>query len=136
MPENTGYLRHFEASNRHDLTKFAPFYVGARKLGWVTTELAGLLPAEMDFFLPYKDGITLAPHLDNFTTRSDALDAAVDWIAARRNKKPRKEMYPVIENWGDTPLAQLDRRAVPWFGIKGFGIHVNGFVRKTDGIYL
>jgi 8-oxo-dGTP pyrophosphatase MutT (NUDIX family) len=45
-------------------------------------------------------------------------------------------MYPVIENWGDAPLAQIDRSAVPWFGVKGFGIHVNGFVRKPDGIYL
>ncbi|HAX90777.1 MAG TPA: hypothetical protein DCY07_01015 [Rhodospirillaceae bacterium] len=46
------------------------------------------------------------------------------------------EIYPVIEKWGDTPLARIDRAAIPWFGCKGFGVHANGFVRKADGIHL
>jgi 8-oxo-dGTP pyrophosphatase MutT (NUDIX family) len=130
------YLRHFHACNRHDPGKFAPFYIGARRLGWVTKELAALLPVEMDLFAPHENGIMLAPHLDSFNARSDALAAAGAWIGARYNRALRGEMYPVIETWGDGPLAQIDRAAVPWFGVKGFGVHVNGFVRKPDGIYL
>lgn len=136
MNASIGYLRHFHACNRHDLGKFAPFYIGAQKLGWVTRELAAKLPLEMDFFRPHQDGIALAPQLDNFTARSDALASATQWLAAGRGRALRKEMYPVIENWGDEPLAQIDRIAVPWFGIKGFGVHVSGFVRKKDGIHL
>lgn len=136
MPETKGFLRHFLACNRHDLSKFAPFYIGAKRLGWVTKELAASLPAEMDLFVAHKDGIALAPHLDNFSARSDALMAATRWLSAQRNKPLRNEMYPVLENWGDEPLAQIDRAAVPWFGVKGFGVHVNGFTRKKDGIHL
>ena len=131
-----GYLRHFQACNKHDLTKFAPFTIGAKQVGWVTKELAALLPLEMDFFRPHKNGIALAPYLDSFSARSDALAAAAGWISARSNQPLRKEMYPVLEKWGDKPLAQIDRQAVPWFGVKAFGVHVNGFTRKKDGIYL
>ena len=37
---------------------------------------------------------------------------------------------------GDDPAAQIDRAAVPWFGVRAWGVHVNGFTRKKDGIYL
>jgi 8-oxo-dGTP pyrophosphatase MutT (NUDIX family) len=50
--------------------------------------------------------------------------------------KERDEMYPLLQRWGDAPLAQVDRVAVPWFGIRAFGVHVNGYVRKADGLYL
>jgi 8-oxo-dGTP pyrophosphatase MutT (NUDIX family) len=136
MTSSRGYLRHFHACNRHDLAKFVPFYIGGKKLGWVTKELAARLPHEMDFFAPLKDGIMLAAPLDDFTARSEALAKAAMWISERYNRPLRHEMYPVIENWGDQSLAQIDRAAVPWFGVKGFGVHVNGFTRKKDGLHL
>lgn len=135
MPDK-GFLRHFLACNQHDLSRFVPFYIGATKLGWITKELAGLLGAEIDLFRPHADGLALAPHLDSFAARSDALEVAAKWIAKRYGRALRNEMYPVLEKWGDKPLAKIDRAAVPWFGIRGFGVHVNGFVRKKDGLYL
>ncbi|HUY68937.1 MAG TPA: DUF4743 domain-containing protein [Alphaproteobacteria bacterium] len=136
MNDAHGYLRHCHACNRHDLSRFAPFYIGAKPLGWVAKELAALLPAEMDLFEPHKDGIALAPRFDSLAARSDALLTATKWIAARHGEKLRDEMYPVVEKWGDPPLAQIDRAGVPWFGVKGFGIHVNGFVKKPSGLHL
>ena len=136
MTQETGFLRHFQACNARDMEKFAPFYVGTRRLGWIKKKIAALLPGEMDFFVPHKDGLALARQLDNFDARSKALAAAAAFVSEKRERKLRKEMYPVLEKWGDQPLAQLDRAAVPWFGIKGYGVHVNGFVRKKGGIHL
>jgi isopentenyldiphosphate isomerase len=132
----TGYIRHFEACNQYDRARFAPFYIGPKKLGWVAKALARKLPKELDVFEVFEDGIALAKHLTNFKTRSEALAEAVAYLAKKNEVALRREMYPVLSNWGEEPLAQIDRTAVPWFGVRAFGIHVNGFVRRQDGIYL
>jgi 8-oxo-dGTP pyrophosphatase MutT (NUDIX family) len=132
----TGFLRHFQNCHHHDINKFAPFYIGATRYGWVTKELGLHLPRAMNFFRPYKGGITLAAQLDHFTNRSDALGFAATWLAAHYGDELRLEMYPIVHEWGDEPLAQLDRAAVPWFGVPSFGVHVNGFVRTSKGIHL
>jgi len=33
-------------------------------------------------------------------------------------------------------LATIDRGALPWFGIRAEGVHVNGIVRRADGLHL
>lgn len=99
-------------------------------------ELAMLLPMEMDFFTVRGNGLMLAENITGFDARSEALATASQWISKRYDQPLRNEMYPVLLHWEDQPLAQIDRAAVPWFGVRGFGIHVNGFVRKADGMYL
>lgn len=131
-----GFLRHFDACNQCDLGKFTPFLIGGKKLGWILKSLAPFLLEQNDIFSVHDKGIELNSCYDNFSSRSEALSIASGSIAKKYNMKLRQEMYPVIQNWGDTPLAQIDRAAVPWFGVKGFGIHVNGFVQKPDGIHL
>ena len=136
MSPPSGYLRHFIACNRHDLSRFAPLSIGSKRYGYVTKELATLLPSETGVFIPQGEGIALAPQFTTFATRSEALKQATLWIAARYGKPLRDEMYAVVEQWGDEPLAQIDRVAVPWFGVRAWGVHVNGFVRKPNGIHL
>jgi len=136
MKDSKGYIRHFEACNRYDISGFTPFYVGPKKLGWVTKPLASQLVKELDSFQPFKDGIALDARFTNFKTRSEALAAAAALLARKNDVPLRREMYPLLSNWGEEPLAQIDRAAVPWFGVRAFGVHVNGFVRKQDSIYL
>jgi 8-oxo-dGTP pyrophosphatase MutT (NUDIX family) len=136
MSTQLGYARHFIACNQHDLSRFAPLYIGQQRYGFVSNELAALLPRETGLFVPHGEGLALAPAFENFAARSEALMQATQWIAARYGKPLRNEMYAVIKNWGDEPAAQIDRAAVPWFGIRAWGVHVNGFTRKKDGLYL
>jgi len=137
MPQATspGFLRHFQASNTHDLNRFAPFTIDNKPYGWVAKDLLPLLTGS-DLFEIAKGNLVLPTPMDNFDKRSEALKTTTDILTKHFDKKLRKEMYPVIQEWGDAPLAQLDRIAVPWFGVRGFGIHVNGFVQKKDGLYL
>jgi 8-oxo-dGTP pyrophosphatase MutT (NUDIX family) len=51
-------------------------------------------------------------------------------------KPLRDEMYPVVLAFNDTPLAEIDRYAIPFFGLCGFGVHANGYVKKQDGLYV
>ncbi|MDE1901731.1 MAG: DUF4743 domain-containing protein [Alphaproteobacteria bacterium] len=132
---SSGYVRHFIACNRHDLAGFAPLFIGGARYGYVPRELADMLP-QTGLFHAVPDGIALDPSFADFETRSDALMRATRWIAETHGKKLRHEMYAVVEKWGDAPVAQIDRVAVPWFGVRAWGVHVNGFVRKQDGIHL
>jgi 8-oxo-dGTP pyrophosphatase MutT (NUDIX family) len=132
----SGYLRHFHKCNDCDFSLFAPFYIGGKQLGWVTKELVTLLPATFKEFVPHQNGIALAAQLDSFAKRSDALADAAAFLSQRYARSLRTEMYAVVAQLGDEPLAQIDRAAVPWFGFHGFGVHVNGYVKKPDGLYL
>src|SRR5262249_586025 len=40
----------------------------------------------------------------------------------------RNEAYPVGVDFYSPPLMQIERAAVPLFGVRAYGVHVNGFV--------
>ena len=42
----------------------------------------------------------------------------------------RDEAYPVKTSFDSTPLFEIERAATPLFGIKGYGVHLNGYVKK------
>lgn len=136
MLSDTGYTRHFVACNRHDLSHFVPFFVGSERYGWIKKETAQILEKETCFFEKQEGGLALAPRFSTFETRSEALRQATEFLALRSNKAFRNELYPVVKIWKEAPVAQLDRLAVPWFGVRAWGLHVNGFVQKKDGLHL
>lgn len=45
----------------------------------------------------------------------------------------RDELYPVAAHFGGDPVLLVERAAAHVLGIKGYGVHVNGFVRRADG---
>ncbi|KAJ9508197.1 hypothetical protein QJQ45_021551 [Haematococcus lacustris] len=45
----------------------------------------------------------------------------------------RDELYPVTPSYYAAPLMLVERAAATHFGIKAYGVHVNGFVRHQDG---
>ncbi len=137
MPSSSGYVRHFVACNQHDLSGYVPFLIGGKRYGRMKKDNAAFLLEETDLFAALGDGLALADRFADFSTRSEALKQATLALSARQKRSAlRREMYAIVEKWGDEPLAQIDRAAVPWFGVRAWGVHVNGFVRKEDGIHL
>ncbi|KXZ42115.1 hypothetical protein GPECTOR_201g365 [Gonium pectorale] len=45
----------------------------------------------------------------------------------------RDELYPVLSSFHEAPVMLVERAAAVHFGIKAYGVHVNGFVRQPDG---
>jgi 8-oxo-dGTP pyrophosphatase MutT (NUDIX family) len=41
----------------------------------------------------------------------------------------------VMVRWGDPPIFRLDRGAVPFFGTRAYGVHLNGY-RRDGGLRL
>ncbi|WP_114393302.1 DUF4743 domain-containing protein [Oleisolibacter albus] len=131
------FLRHIIACNTHDLDRFRPFRVAGRQVGWLRLDFLMQLARFGGPFVPQEGGIALADDLDTAEARSSAVAEALAELV-RRGVLPRLrgEIYPVLTEWGATPLLGLDRGVVSFFGIKSFGLHINGFVRRPDGLHL
>jgi 8-oxo-dGTP pyrophosphatase MutT (NUDIX family) len=136
MTQPTGFLRHIEDCTRHDISAFSRFLIDGKSLGWVKKDIEEILLRANGDFVQRPEGLCLNNTLSTYEIRTNTLSTATDLLCAHFNVAPRKEMYPVIEEWNDPPLAEIDRIAVPWFGTRGFGVHVNGYVKKPDGIYI
>src|ERR1700754_3217331 len=48
----------------------------------------------------------------------------------------RNEDYPVTESFRGPAALQLEREAVTHFGLRSYGVHLNGYVRRDDGLSL
>ncbi|KAJ6746365.1 thiamine PYROPHOSPHOKINASE [Salix koriyanagi] len=48
----------------------------------------------------------------------------------------RNELYPVKRSFGSPPYFSLERAAAPYFGIKAYGVQMNGFVERDGKKFL
>ena len=46
------------------------------------------------------------------------------------------ELYPIAPRFGDEPWLLLERSMLPHFGARAHGVHMNGLVRKADGLHV
>ncbi|WP_044561567.1 DUF4743 domain-containing protein [Azospirillum sp. B4] len=128
------YLRHIRACNTHDAAAFWPFAVNGRPVGYVRPAFAARVASLSDAFLltgganPLLDLLPTEPKV-----RTQAAAEVVAALADEGLVPPlRGEDFPVLAQWGQPELLRLDRAAVPGFGVRGFGLHVNGYVPSPE----
>ncbi len=130
------FLRHISACNRWNPTAFQPFVIAGEVLGRVRRSFAETLAAIHADFVHADDALHWRGAPDTFDARTQAfgeiaeqLDRA-DLISHRHG-----EIYPVLTDAGEARFL-MDRAVAPYFGIRAFGQHLNGYVRRTDGLHL
>lgn len=127
---------HIDACNRWCARDFQPFLVAGERLGWVRRGFAATLSALPDDFALSDDALHWRSAPQGFDARSEAfavLSAELDerdLISHRHG-----ERYGVLSPDGAARFL-MDRAVAPYFGIRAFGQHLNGFVRRDDGLYL
>jgi 8-oxo-dGTP pyrophosphatase MutT (NUDIX family) len=131
-----GFARHFVACNRCDLTRFAPFLIGDKRYGFMRKDLIADIIRDTKLFQMSGDAVELLPSMHSYGARTEALKQATKYMCKRYGKPLRNEIYAVTENIHAEAVAEIDRVAVPWYGVAAFGVHVNGYVRKKNGIHL
>lgn len=131
------FLDHIAACNAHDIGKFRPFLVADTKVGWVRHDVAGLLARFPEFFHVEERLVALHPRLDTPELRARALDE-VSKALHRDFGTPalRGERYGVAARWGEVPLMTVDRGVVTLFGLRAYGVHVNGFTGRGNSLSL
>lgn len=131
------YLDHLRRLNRHDMNGFRPLFVAGREVGWVRHAIAERLAHDTGAFEVGAFGIALHADLSTPQARSEAVMAALsDLVAEGLAPPPRGELYAVAEAWGAPTLFHLDRAHVPLLGVRAHGVHLNGIVRRDDGLHL
>jgi len=119
------------------LHRYRPLWVEHRAAGWLTDARAARIASMTDVFDVRDDRITFAAGLDDAPARSRALDRAARSLAASGDLTAwRDERYAVASEFGAAPWFELERAAARFFGIHTYAVHVNGLVRRDDGIAM
>ncbi len=123
-----GFLRHIRACQSARLPgERLAFHIGADPVGWVRPALAEALGGFSEIeATPTR--ITL--------TAPVALQPIARALSARGFSRWRNEAFDVRAAADGPVLAVLDRGALPAFGVLAEGVHVNGLVRRADGLHL
>jgi len=131
------FLDHIRVCNAYGPADFRPFEVDGRVIGHVLTGFMLRLAAFPDIFQVEDDRVLLRPQFHTAAERSAAIRRAT--LALQKAgvlPADHGEDYAVAEDWGKPTLFLLDRAHVSAFGLRAFGVHVNGFVRAQDGLKL
>ena len=135
------YLDRIRAANAHALDAFLPFHVNGTRVGCLKPEFAETLCSWPEVFRVDDCAVMLAPALDAGNVpparRSEAVDEVLRSLRDRGVIDGwRDEMYPVNRTWSEPACMLIERAAVPWFGVRGYGVHMNGYVREPGGMKL
>ncbi|HEY4174263.1 MAG TPA: DUF4743 domain-containing protein [Rhodopila sp.] len=126
--QDSGFQRHVRACNNAVLPgERIRFLIGEQPVGWVNARVASALEG-MEAVRFGGDRITLTD------------PTALPWIARDLSNRGlyrwRDEAFDVRVAPDGPSLARIDRGAIPSFGIQAVGVHVNGLVRRPDGVHL
>ena len=127
-----GFRRHVLACNNARLPgRRLTFRIGGDVVGYVTAELARALtfwPQHIHF-----DGGGLSIRGGRHAA---ALQGIAQDLSERGYFRWRDEAFDVRAHPGGPVLARIDRGALPAFGILAEGVHLNGLVRRAEGVHL
>lgn len=136
------FLDRINEANRCDPSRFRPFRVDGRRVGFIRHAMAEELRRWPEVFQIADEAVTLAPKLDGPTTpesaRTEAVAAVLEELraAGRLGSHWWGERYAVNTHFAESPCLQIERAAVQPFGVCGYGVHVNGYVRTPEGLKM
>lgn len=129
-------LRHIHHCNAYRPERFIPLWHDDARLGLVRRDNAALLRRFPAVFAVEEEAVRLVAEGD-FAALSRAVDGVVESLVGEGViPKWRNEFFSVAPRWGLAPHFKLDRGAVPFFGTRGYGVHLNGWRRAAKGIEL
>jgi hypothetical protein len=127
---------HIAACNKYDPARAVPLFAGNERVGLLRRDNAASLQGFPDVFAVADDRVSLAARGD-VAAVSRAVDAVVDaLVVEKRIPKSRNETFDVAPRWGAPVVFRLDRGAVPFFGTRAYGVHLNGYLWKAGTLHL
>ena len=131
------YLDRVRACNDFDRSGYVPFLVAGNEVGLVRPAFASTLVEFTGVFQVDDRGVSLADDLRTPDERTQAVDSVLRRLAERDVIRHwRNESYPVATAFSAPPLLTMARAAATLFGIRAYGLHVNGIVRDGADIHM
>ena len=73
----------------------------------------------------------------HYETRTSAVDEVLRKLYTEKHFTGwRNERYPVSAGFFNKPYFEMERAAVPNFGVSAYGVHLNGYVREKGEILM
>ena len=130
------YLERVQECHHYQRNDYVDFVIADEVMGLTKLEFAEHLQRWENVFQQQNQQLILNPALADFEQRTQAVAPIMQqlhqegviagWV---------DELYAVSHRFDEQPKMALERAAASYLGIRGYGIHVNGLVKKSDGIY-
>jgi len=115
---------------------YLPLLCGHAQVGMISPQVLAQLLHYPAVFSISKEKVILNEKLTTEAERSAALEEVLLDLKRRDVFPPlrgwRKECYEVRESLSQPLLFKMERSAAPLFGIRQYGVHINGFVRHSS----
>lgn len=130
-----GYLRHIHACNQPIQEPFLPWRIGRQTFGWIRPLVAQKLAAWPELF-DVTDEVVVSPGGDMAGLQAGLAEVAQ--TLANQGEIPRLlgEPYPITASGRDQAIGSVDRVMAPWLGLRSFGQHLNGYVRRDGQLWM
>ncbi|GAX77947.1 hypothetical protein CEUSTIGMA_g5389.t1 [Chlamydomonas eustigma] len=136
----TGYMQRIQECNTGlaELPTLTPFIVNGKVVGQMKQAFIEQLARFEQVFcisasLGPSGSVQLRQNLDTAEKRTEAVAGVLRQLRDERVITGwRDEYYPVTSSFYDQPVMLVERAAATQFGIKAYGVHVNGYVESSD----
>ncbi|MCU7881968.1 MAG: DUF4743 domain-containing protein [Candidatus Thiodiazotropha sp. (ex Lucinoma aequizonata)] len=130
-----GYLRHIEALNCWEPGNFKSFFFLGQQIGHLKQPVWEALGNWPEVFRIDDGGVHLLERYDTFEIRTQFLmEVTKTLVEEGVISHTHGEQYPVTYSGRETAIATVDRATAPYFGLRAYGQHLNGFVRGEKGL--
>jgi len=137
-----------------DPGKYLPFIVNGQRLGFVGRAFATHLMQDnadlgvfavqlescaLDGWTQLPGSVTASPELlaMDVPERTDRVGQLMARLHARGLVQGwRDELHPISQFFQTETLFEMERACLPYFGLRGYGIHVNGYVRRDGQLFV
>ena len=124
---NNGYYKWIKLCNTFDLSNFVPFICSNKIIGWIPKNKIKWFDEERSVFDCSPEKVKLSEKLISPKDRTSAIaKILLKWKNLNRIPNWRDEKYSVYYSFKEKPLFQLERAAALIFGIRCYGVHLNG----------
>ncbi|MBW9266556.1 MAG: DUF4743 domain-containing protein [Candidatus Thiodiazotropha sp. (ex. Lucinisca nassula)] len=132
-----GYLRHIERLNHWNPGNFKSLFFQGQRIGRLKQPVWKALGQWSDAFRQDDEGLHLQAHYDSFEARTGLFAEITSTLVDEGViSHIHGEQYPVTHAGRETAIATMDRASAPYFGLRAYGQHLNGFVRHGETLKL
>nr|CAG4645539.1 EOG090X06MA [Lynceus sp. MCZ IZ 141354] len=134
--------RHFNCFYfKGDLNKCKKLIVAGKQVGLVQSSVIDVLSKHPDVFQVENNSVWVLKKLKSYEDRSAKIDSVLrQWRDASQFltlKGWREECYEVRSGFAEQPLLKMERSATCLFGIRQYGVDINGYTRHpTMGLCM
>lgn len=131
------FIKRVNACNSANTSNYLPFVIDDRQMGWIKPAFSQQLAQWSNIFKLDDKSVQINDAIQGFQDRSEALDEVIHSLVQQQVIRAYlDEPYPVTAGDRNAAIMTVDRSAGAYLGIRCFGQHLNGYVRKDDGIHL